>query len=376
VYSILNTLITFNPSGLWNLPYTSYLNTQNKEKTLKIGLQLLSLLNFLTPGQSSVNPSNNVKTVLKSLKNREDLRLLCTGIQGIYQSILISNNTYFPGSQKTFNLTNELLMFLLVLIKENESFVHVLISSEASVKLIPWILSTLLKSSEKLQVSLCSYVLIKLSEHRKFCIYLNSPLPSCPLDLPLFSGSYSDMTLIAISKIILSKALLHASALQLLLTFISNFSPFIKTICPLASHSLIKVLQDLSLVLTEETNLEALALLLEIICNFLQYQWRGSSALVYWLLQNSAIVYKIDKLESPKLAGFIKVCVEVVKELKDLKGLALQDFQNEIKEVTLVGLLPQPHQIVTRKINFDDEKMVRFVFEMFFVDENGKVCYE
>lgn len=374
IYSILNTLITFNPSGIWNLPYTSYYNTLNKERCLKTGLQVLVLINYLSPSQSS-HVMSNVRTVLKTLKNREDLMLIWNGILGIVTSIMVSSNTYLPGSQKTFKLNHEVLMFLLTFIKENEGFVHLVVNSDSSLKLIPWILSILLKSTDKSAVSLCSYVLIKLSEQRKFCISLNSLLQSCPLDLPLFSGSYADMSILAISKLILSKSI-HQSAVLLLLTFICNFSPYVKSICPLSCHSLIKILQELSLTLNEDTNLEALALHLEVICNFVQYQWRGASGLVFWLLQNSAIVYKLDKLAIEKIKNFLPVCVEVVKSLKDLKVLALQEFQNEIKDVTLVGVLPQPHQIVTRKINFEDEKMVKFVFGMFFVDENGKVVYE
>lgn len=377
VYSLLNTLITFNPNGLWSLPYSSYLNTSNKEKCLKIGLQIICLLNYCTPIQPSNLLISNVKNVIKGINAREDLFLIWNALQGLFNSIMTANNTYLPGSQKSFKLNEEILMILLTFINENEGFIHALISQETCLKIVPWILNVALLTKKKTTTCLCAYLLIKLSEHRKFCVYLNAPLLTCQLDLPLFSGTYADLCIISISKLILNNTLSEFSSLVLYLNFLCNISPFCKEICQLASHSLIKVLQGLSVsYFSEESSHEALTLHLEILASLIQYQYRGSYHMIYWLLQNSNLIYKLEKSSIYKQTPYPEVCHLVVQNLKDLKILPVAQFCEDIKSITLVGILPQPHQIVTRRINFEDEKMLSFVFQMFFLSDNSQVVFE
>jgi len=88
------------------------------------------------------------------------------------------------------------------------------------------------------------------------------------------------------------------------------------------------------------------------------------------------LVHKLEKSLIYKQTPYPEVCLLVVRNLKDLKILQVPQFCEDIKAITLVGILPQPHQIVTRRINFEDEKMMSFVFQMFFLGDNSQVVFE
>lgn len=366
VYSVLNTLICFNPYGFWNLPYASYVRSPNMEKAIKIGLQVVCMLNFT---EGPIGPKGNkVKNAIAGIRDRGDLISLWKAIKDVLNSVYIAKNTYLPGSQKPFKLEDEILLLLFTLVKENDGFLQLVVYQKDMIDILFPIFHILLQVPDQFICVICAYIIIKFSEHRRFCVSLNAPVNNTLLDLPLFTGNYGDLLIITFSKLILSKNPATDHCSHLFLTAICNISPVLKTICPISSHNLIKLLQDFSLASWSESEPEihAIRLLLEIINNFVQYQWRGSCYLVYWLLQNSSMIYKINKISSPKSKEFSDVCEQVVQSFKEMKGVEQEQFAEIFKQTTLVGILPLPHQIVSRKITFEDKKMLSCCLKYFY----------
>lgn len=362
-YSLLNTLITFNPAGPWKIPYASYAKSVYKEQTLKIGLQVCCALDFFPTSQ------NVLKKLFKNIKERGDLAMIWNGIKDIIGNVHVSQNTYLPGSQKAFKIEKEAIFLLFVLAKENELFVQTIVADEKCLEIIIPILEVLLQGNDRFIGLLCVYILIKLSENRSFCVKLNKSLEFSSVDLPLFTGNYSDLLINAFSKLIFTENSYMGQSFHLFLIVLSNISCYSKRICSISSHNILKLLQSTfnSFLSDPKKSGEPLTLLLETLNNSIQYQWRGSLNLLYWLLQYSSLFLQIQKACSENLQVLLQVSLIVISNLTEFSGLAKEKFLEITEKTTLVGLLPVPHALVTRKINFQDEKLLALAFESFFL---------
>ena len=171
-----------------------------------------------------------------------------------------------------------------MLLKENNEFINILTSQNNCLEIIMPILHILLKSPHKFINHLCLYILLRLSESRKFCVLLNTKLLVCHLDLPLFTGNYADLLINAFTKLIFLKNTSLVSSYNLILSIVSNFSAYIKALAPISSHNIVKLLQEFSLkswVETSDPEQEMIIIILGIINNLIQYQWRGSGYIVH-----------------------------------------------------------------------------------------------
>ena len=112
VQSLLSIVASFNPMGYWKLPYSSYFNHEFQEKTIQLGLQLLVMLSLVDTKQSEATAvlenfgvnreglgQNLVKQDLARIGGGE-LEVLYTAIKDLLSIVVISQNTYLPGSVK------------------------------------------------------------------------------------------------------------------------------------------------------------------------------------------------------------------------------------------------------------------------------------
>ena len=368
VYSVLNTLITFNPAGTWNLPYSSYAKSLHKEKALKVGLQVIGMLDFLEDNDRDKEYcGNRVKHIFKGIKERSDLDMIWKAVRDMMKSIYISQNTYLPASQKVFKMEDELVLTLFVLVKENEGFLQFVAAQDNCLEIIMPILDILLKQPSRFIGMLCAYILVKFSEIRRFCVLLNASLDSCTLDLPLFTGSYADLLIISIKKIIIHQDRNLEPIYHLLLIILSNITYYTKSLCIISCHNIIELMQYFAVeTFSGKKGEELIGIMLECINNCVQYQWRGTGYIVYWIIKYSSFFYKIQKNCGEVIQNLVKVPIIIIENMNNLSNSTEAQFIEALRSTTLVGLFPIPHPILTRKINFQDSRLLNFGFEYFF----------
>ena len=78
------------------------------------------------------------------------------------------------------------------------------------------------------------------------------------------------------------------------------------------------------------------------------------------------MVYKINRNLGDKTKDLSQVSGLLVQSLKEFRNSDLLQLSEAHKQITLVGILPQPHQIITRKINFEPGKMLASISQYFF----------
>ena len=283
VYSLINSLVKFNPYGFLSLPYASYARSVYKENAIKVGLQVIALLSLCdsldeiekTISESSVVRDNKVKDFFKSKKDRADLVLIWNSIKEVLNCMHIVGNTYLPGSQKPYRLEGEILLLFFLFIKENEGFLNLVVSETSCISILMPLLHLLLQQPTPFIVNLCVFIITKLSENRRFCVLLNTPLEQCSLDLPLFTGNHGDLLINAFTKLIFSKNSVFEPFFSQMLSIISNFSCYLKFLSSLSSHNILKLLQEFSvryLGTLSEIEQNLIEILFETINSFAQYQ--------------------------------------------------------------------------------------------------------
>jgi High-temperature-induced dauer-formation protein len=372
IYSILNTLIGFNPYGFLGLPYASYVISVNKQNCIKIGLQIISILAFLNTNQvplKSQIKSNMVQNVLSGIKDRSELNLIWKSIKEILNTKFIAKNTYLPGSQKPCDLDEEILTFFNVMLIENKDFINVVVSTKSCIDILMPLFYILLQTPNSFICDLCLKIIRKLSENRKFCVLLNTNLNSCSLDLPLFTGNYADLLICGVTKLVFLKNDYLESKYTTMLIILCNFSCYIKSLSTVSSHNILKLLQEFSIKLLSNhlsSSQEDLGLILEIINNFIQYQWRASACLVYWILQNSSLFYKIQKVCKEHIKDFVEVIIILIQNLNELKSVSQFEFLGIMRRTTLVGILPVPHQISERQAAHNSDEILQDMLLAFY----------
>ncbi|OMJ84145.1 hypothetical protein SteCoe_14769 [Stentor coeruleus] len=392
-YSLVNTVVSFNHMGYWKLPYSSYFNYEYQEKTVQISIQLLCSLTYVKnelydnicllekAGFNDEDFSKNYfVTKLNEINQQEDMLYIYNSCKEILSIVTISQNTYLPGSVKDIQCKDEIILLLWILIKHSPCFKEFLGSQENAYEIIIPLVQ-MLNSQDFIITSCTSYILLHLSTLRGVSSNLHHPFPNVSMDLPLFYGNYSDFIIIALSRIVFMNSLYYTPLYPYFFMTICNISPYIRSLCPNSSQSLIKLLEKVStriFLLESEKNNYLLFYILETINNIIEYQWQASSVLVLNLIRKKETLYKIFQLperweetkestESWKTKDWFNkwaqlLPFDILKCLMQHVIPNLESFTksnpkasedqilNHISQITLIGLLPPPGRIIPRII--------------------------
>ena len=266
------------------------------------------------------------------------------------------------------------------------------------------------QSFQQLQIVL--FILQRVTVERDYCLLCNTPFKQfLPFPFPAFAGTYNDFIVIGMTTLMQLPPSTHA-ALQpfheSMAHVISNVSPFMTTVSSLTAEKLVRVVQHWgsAAVLRPNTttltnpvatgsssspqqpavvspdvdsnrNPYTLALVVEAIATLLQYQYPGSFPLAAELAKNEVHIcrlaedYRTLALPLPeRLRGKLliptlycaSVCIAEAlrKATSGGKSLALSFQQGSgdasatqssfVRQTTLVGSLPIPHQIICRRV--------------------------
>ena len=221
----------------------------------------------------------------------EEYRQVFSGLARLLNNAWEANNTYLPGSVMEVECHQEVLVLLWKLLEENEGFMpyvlkHCDVSRQLVVPLCYLLFEARRDPARVGLVHICTFILLKLSGERNFCVQLNRPFDTvlpCT-DFPLFSGSHADLLVLVLHKLVVNGTDKLAPLYNCFLTIICNTSPYTRTLCLLSSVKLLSLFELFTsprFLYAAEGNHVYVSLLLETFNNMVQYQYAGNPHLVY-----------------------------------------------------------------------------------------------
>jgi len=316
-YSLLNVIFDYDPTG-FGLPYGGALASEAPTQLVTAAAQLvIALLDFGEPA-SREPPSdeaggpppprvNVFRELLAEISGPEAYELAFDGLARLLNNVHEALNTTLPGSLQQIECYQELLVLLWKLLEENPGFMpYLLRNCDVTRLVVPICFLQYQARRDPARVGLvhiCTFLILKLSGERPFCVALNKPFTErLPVDLPLFTGSHADLVIITLHKMVVNGGDKLAALYNCFLTVICNLSPYAKTLSLVSSVKLVNLFELFTsprFLYQAETNHVYVALLLEIFNNIIQYQYGGNPHLVYAIVRRKTVFEQLDKLTLP-----------------------------------------------------------------------------
>ena len=317
-YSLLNTILVYDPDGYLNLPYTSYINSDLQDQLTQLCLQVLIILTDYTPPTEEAMQAYGESCKYAIIEQRADAPFvneyihrmgditMKAEILSIYDAILRvlsnftdSNTSFLPGSLKQATCYHESIVFLWKFIEFNPSAIPTILAKSTFADAVGPILFAFMESIGEVtnyaMVNVCIFILLKLSSHREFAISLNKQSKSIDY-LGFMPGTLADLMISAFARAFKIGATMERLYSYMLIT-LSNVSPFVR---PINSQSAQELVNMLELVSNEEWFLadpirhHNIFYMVEVLNNFVQYQWEGSHSLALELAKRAHLVHGIE----------------------------------------------------------------------------------
>jgi len=309
-YSLINTVLSYDPNGI-GVPYSNAFANDTHVKLVELSAQTLCvLLDCGLPGSpqpvhnnsgepivefedASKGGFNIFRTCLARIDSGKELSFCYKGFVRLLKNIYESNNTYLPNSLAKLECFQELLVLLWKMLQENPLFMnHILTQCDVNEIIVPICYLMYQSRRDPAQIGLvhiCTFVLLMLSGERSFGVNLNKPFHTrLPCDLPLFSGSHSDLIAITLHKLIVNGAYKLVPLYSCFITIICNVSPYWRSMSLVAAVKLVNLFELFSspkFLYSGDNAHRHLALLLEVFNNVIQYQYTGNQHLVYAIVR-------------------------------------------------------------------------------------------
>lgn len=302
-YSLLNTVLTFDPSNV---------GFSDSHITLvELSAQVLCvLLDCGLPGNpepvldpkgepvvefevASRGGFNIFRNLMARMDSASELDFVFEGFARLLKNCYEPQSTYLPNSSAKLECFQELLVLLWKFLEENPLFMnHALTKCNVNDLVVPICYLMYKSRRDPAQIGLvhiCTFCLLKLSGERSFGVALNKPFTKkLPTDLPLFSGGHHDLLAITLHKLVVNGAYKLVPLYSCFLTIICNVSPYWRSMSLVAAVKLVNLFELFSspkFLYSGENAHRHLALLLEVFNNVIQYQYHGNTHLVYALIR-------------------------------------------------------------------------------------------
>ncbi|OAQ25572.1 hypothetical protein K457DRAFT_42301, partial [Linnemannia elongata AG-77] len=307
--SLVNSALKYNPSG-WGLPYNHVMFNDQRELLVMLCLQVIVVLLDYQVIEGPASPpnqqaqrtleganKNQFRFYLSRLHREQDFLFLTDGMYRILSNPMAASSTYLPGSTKHVKCHIETLMLCWKTLEANKRFRVYLLETnrvlDFVVILLYFSLEHKLDSTHAGLVRMCACMLQTLSKDRAFGRTLNRPFDghaSLPANVRIhnFHGTYGDYLICSIQHLIATTKRTLRSLYPALISTLSNVSPYIQNISPLASSRLLQLTTSFaspSFLLAEESNHRLLGILLDTVTSILYYQAPHNAHLVYALIQ-------------------------------------------------------------------------------------------
>lgn len=359
-----------------------------------------TVTDVLTVAMSARAGRRNVyDVVMTSLKNADEFGFIVSGLLLRLTELDKASKEYFADGSGA-NATHATLMVTWKLLSCNEEFFNFFVRHESALSVFRLILRFAARTSAQVdasesgdfqkqlvldRLSLVEVILLLLSSSREFSVLLNEPLVASMVDLGYPPGvtTYADALLFTVWRLVVDSARSSRGiVVDMLLTALSNVSPYIKSFSAVSSDKLINLVARFSKprwLCAAHYNYQQLISTLEIINNLVQYQFEGNAELVYAIVRNHELFQLLDDLcyekcidgtggavgdeWSPTAGWFedwkaklkLKIVLRVIAYLLPILEREIQTHDLDqkacvqiVKRMTLVGILPVPHAIVIR----------------------------
>jgi len=320
-----------------------------------------------------------------------EFTFLYSHITTLLANPLKSKNTYLPGSGKAVQSNQEILLFFWTLISSNKAFMHHVLNSEdvtlVAAPVIHYMLENRKNDAANGFVHLSAFTLLMLSGERKFGVQMNKTFVRNFTDsaLPSFSGTYNDFYVLVMHKILMDCSPRLIGLHDTLLTILVNISPFITSLSMTAAMKIAKLFELFATpknLLSNQNCHRYVQFLLETFNNLIQYQYAGNAAIVYsvvhhhqtfknltnlrirskkdsesvpneettrWIPTNEWLQEWKSQLPLSTTIRLINAVLADVLKLSETKKSNVEALILEYLKTPLVGLLPVPHPILTRR---------------------------
>ena len=301
----------------------------------------------------------------------EECGYILMGLQRLLCNVVRSKITYLPGSQRCLSQFEPFVILLWRLVDHAPHFPRVFWEGAtgllALAPLAHLALTAIDVTSKSPLLHLVVFIWLKLSGSREFILRCNVKfMEHLAFWLPLSGGTYNDLILLTLSTVMTHKHQVPTLCESMMIVM-CNISPYMTSILPSVCERLMTHLHFYSRVEVLKANTESssfiLSLVVETVANLLQYQYPASAWLLYKLVicpQLSLGLY-FDVSEgklpiSPKYAE--KLLVKTIRcaveaALPTVCSLLPQETSEAVVAAlaskTCVGLLPVPHNIITRR---------------------------
>ena len=328
-YSLLNTALGFDPrEGVgWvgkRVPYWSAMGAESPRTALvDAALHTLLVLLDAKPKRAAVVEALDSAVVERNMWMRELILLegeenfawiyrnIVRLLNGVHESV----NTFLPNSVRCIRCHTEVLLLLWKIIEANPAFLRYITSSEGGEDitelLLPlgYFLSRCRGHASMLgTVRVCTFLLLRLSSERAFSVSLNAqlrtrlPLPDLP-PLPK-KATFADLLFVVTHQAVMGGHPRLRPLHSKLVAVLSNVTAFVCDVSSVAAIKLIDLLEhyavplsahaekvEAALIASPEEKVvwpplitvycDCARLMFEAINNLLQYQFRGSTYIVY-----------------------------------------------------------------------------------------------
>ena len=259
---------------------------------------------------------NVFRRYLSKIEDTAHLNFIYRGFVRLLNNVHQSESSYLPFSITRISIEQELLVLFWKCIEEIPKFMpYILRQCDVTSLLVPicYLMLEGRKDPSKLGLMyLCTFTLLKLSGERNFGVALNQPYQlTLPVDVPPFTGNYSDLLVIVLHKMIVSGVDKLSALYNCFLTIICNVSPYCKSLGTVASVKIVNLFQLFTsprFLYASESNNVYVSLLLETLNNIVQYQYEGNVNLVYAIVRRKELFEAIATLTLPNA---IKIAMEI-----------------------------------------------------------------
>lgn len=380
--SLFNLVLRFDPVG-WGVPYNYKFYNDIRERLMNVSIQLLCIflnykvvVNQQPPHYSQSFPDefpeleqpqvdNRVVSLVWGLEDK-DRKLIFEGMIRILENPAYTSKAVLPGSTRPVSVVDEALILIWVMMQTDRKFVR-FITSDAGISSLVYAMAFKINDGKNDEESfgttqLCACILLYLSGERDVCISLSNRFNKTVIgDIPEFTGTFGDYVVLALSDVLLAGKEFLKPVESVLYTSLVNISPYLKTTCSLTAERLL-ALFDLSL---ENNDGNVQRYTLESLANILQYQYPGNNWVALLILEreekflNLLKEYNDNEVDRSReyliLSTITRFIVGVGRKLPQRDNRT--KIMAYLSKITLVGLLPLPHELSIRHYSATEESL-------------------
>jgi hypothetical protein len=251
-----------------------------------------------------VQQFNIYRSLVAGMNNATDFDMIFDGISRILATISSAEQSLLPGAYSAPAVAQEVLVLLWKLLDESPEFVKYILDHCDVTTVVGPILYLMWMGRSNITkvglIHLCTFTLLLLSGERSFGVALNRSYDEkLPADMPLFEGSYADLLLIVMHKLVVDGSAKLSTLYSFFLTIIGNASPYMKNLSLVGTMRLVNLFELFAsprFVFARPNNFSFVHQLLDTFNNLLQYQYESNAVLVYSVIRRKEVFERLSTL--------------------------------------------------------------------------------